>query len=50
MFSPGVENNAKPFILASTGDRNNISSSGNDLGFLARTKEGMLFHYMTSYS
>jgi hypothetical protein len=48
MFSPDAENNAKPFILASTGDRNNISSSGNDLEFLARNKEGMRFHYMIS--
>ena len=40
LLSAEAETLNKPFILASTGERNNISTSGSDGGFLAKTKEG----------
>ena len=43
LLSAEAENINKPFILASTGERNNISTSGSDGGFLAKTKEGTAY-------
>ena len=43
LLSAEAENINKPFILASTGERNNISTSGSDGGFLAKTKEGTVY-------
>ena len=40
LLSVEAESINKPFILASTGERNTISTSGSDGGFLAKTKEG----------
>ena len=40
LLSAEAESINKPFILASTGERNTISTSGSDGGFLAKTKEG----------
>ena len=43
LLSAEAENINKPFILASTGERNNISTSGSDGGFLGKTKEGTIY-------
>ena len=40
----------KPFILASTGERNNISTSGGDGGFLTKSKEGTVYHKYFLYT
>ena len=44
LFSADAESVTKPFILSSTGERNNLSSSGSDGGFLAKSKEGRKFN------
>ena len=43
LLSAEAESINKPFILASTGERNNISKSGGDGGFLAKNKEGTVY-------
>ena len=41
LFSLDSNETAKPFILASTGERNNNLSSGSDCSVLAKSKEGI---------
>ena len=43
LFSSEAQSATKPFILASSGERNILPSSADDSGFLAKGKEGRSF-------
>ena len=50
LLSAEAESINKPFILASTGERNTISISGGDGGFLAKSKEGTVYDKCVVYT